>query len=272
MSCPVGSLNDRHGHGEHRQTGDVELSEMRPGRPEGRGAARPDARSKRSAAEGGAAGRIEPATRWPLLGERWVGGAQRLAGNRAVADLLTNRFEVLQRADDPAPAAAPPAAAPPGTGREPTKQERQEWGDYFPDVEFRILRPPEDGYNCFAWAVGSTAGLLTYQMLEQAGFGHDLDGWTGYLAAVHGFGHSADGLDEGADLILYGEGTQTILHAARRADVPFDRLTFSSKLGGGTTKTPVILHAPADVQGMHYGKALRSFRRGSGATPGARGQ
>jgi hypothetical protein len=206
-----------------------------------------------------------------MLGKRWVRTAQRRAGNRAVADMLTNR-QVLQRADDPAPGAAPPAPAPPGAGREPTSSERKQWGDYFPDAEFRILRPPEDGYNCFAWAVGSTAGLLTYQMLAQAGFGHDLDGWTGYLAAVHGFGRNADGLDEGADLILYGEGPKTVWHAARRADVPFGRLTFSSKLGGGTVKTPVILHAPADIQGMHYGKALRSFWRGSGATPGAPGQ
>ncbi len=193
----------------------------------------------------------------------WVSSVQRLVGNRAVARVLQERPH-LQRAE-PAPTAVPPVG--PATGREPTRQERAEWGDYFPDVEFRILRPPEDGYNCFAWALRSTSGLVTYETLRQAGYSHDLDGWTRFLAASHGFGRSTDGLDPEAALVLYGDSPQSILHAARRADVAFDRLTFSSKLGGGMTKTPVILHAPADIQGMHYGKALRSFSVGSPAGP-----
>ena len=209
----------------------------------------------------------------------WVSSVQRLAGNRAVARALRDRPH-LQRAEPGPPGTAPtvtpptgtgpgeagPVEAGPATGREPTRQERAEWGDYFPDVEFRILRPPEDGYNCFAWALRSTSGLVTYETLRQAGYNHDLDGWTRFLAAAHGFGRSTDGLDPDAALVLYGDSPQSILHAARRADVPYDRLTFSSKLGGGTTKTPVILHAPADLQGMHYGKALRSFSTGPSPT------
>ncbi len=53
-----------------------------------------------------------------------------------------------------------------------------------------------------------------------------------------------------------------MLHAARKADTPYGRLTFTSKLGA-RNKSPVILHAPADLEGGGYGHALRSFWRGA---------
>ena len=192
----------------------------------------------------------------PNSSTAWVTDLQRLAGNRAVVAALQAR-PVVQR-DEPAPA---PASAISGS-REPTPSEWREWGDYFYDIDFRMVRDPEDGYNCFAWAVGSTSGPILYRMLADEGFGSDLTGFTDYLGAKHGFGRHADGLDASADLILYGETPSMVLHAARKADEPFEALTFSSKLGGGTDKTPVILHAPAAVQGLSYGTALRSFWKG----------
>jgi hypothetical protein len=178
-------------------------------------------------------------------------------GNLAATKWLSGQ-QVLQRAD-PSAAGAPGVQAPVDTSREPSKQERDEWGSYFPDVDFRILRPPEVGYNCFAWAVGLTTKLITSDTLLQANYTADLVGWTKYLTAEHGFARSSDGLDGSADLILYGESSATIWHAARKADVAYGQMTFSSKLGDG--RSPVILHAPADIQGKHYGKAQRSFWR-----------
>lgn len=122
------------------------------------------------------------------------------------------------------------------------------------------------GYNCFAWAVGSTSGPILYGMLADAGFGPDVTGFTGYLEAMHGFGRHADGLDASADLILYGETPSMVLHAARKADEPFEALTFSSKLGGGTDQTPVILHAPPLCRGG--ATALRCARSQGSGRPG----
>jgi hypothetical protein len=193
----------------------------------------------------------------PSPSTAWVADLQRLAGNRAVVAALQQQ-PVVQRAE--------PAAAPVTSGsRVPTQSEWREWGDYFYDIDFRMVRDPEDGYNCFAWAVGSTSGPITYPMLADAGFGPDVTGFTGYLETTHGFGRHADGLHASADLILYGETPSMVLHAARKADEPFEALTFSSKLGGDTDKTPVILHAPAAVQGRSYGTALRSFWKGPAA-------
>ncbi|HEY7816349.1 MAG TPA: hypothetical protein VIC62_24095, partial [Nakamurella sp.] len=101
---------------------------------------------------------------------RWVGIVQRLAGNHAVAGLLRPE-PVVQRES---PVGESPAAVASGkdtpveSSREPTKQERAEWGAYFDDAEFRIVRPAEVGYNCFAWAVRSTDGMLTSDTLMQA--------------------------------------------------------------------------------------------------------
>lgn len=132
-------------------------------------------------------------------------------------------------------------------------------GPSSPSVE--VLRPADDGYNCFVWAVGSTSFILTYAMVEPSGSSSTLDKWTTYLATHYGFARSADGLDPNPDLILYGDSPTQVLHAARRADEPYGELTFSSKIGGGVDATPVILHAPADIQSNLYGHALRSFRR-----------
>jgi hypothetical protein len=187
---------------------------------------------------------------------RRILGLQRLAGNRAVAAALGHR-PLVQRDE--------PAMAPAGVGsREPNSYELADWSGVVSSQPFRIVRAAEDGYNCFAWALGSTSQLITNETLEKAGYEPNLAGWTGYVAELHGFGRHADGLDASADLILYGDSptTMTIWHAARKADEPFGSLTFSSKIGGGYGKTPVILHAPADVQSNLYGIALRSFWRG----------
>jgi hypothetical protein len=187
----------------------------------------------------------------------WVSELQRQVGNVAVTEWLRGG-QFLQRVD-PAGADAPSVEAPVDTSREPTKQERDEWGSYFPDTDFRIFRPPEVGYNCFAWAVGLTTKSITSDTLMQANYTADLAGWTKYLAAEHGFGRSSDGLDDSAALILYGETPTKIWHAARKADVAYRHMTFTSKLGDG--RSPVILHAPAGIQGKQYGKAQRSFWR-----------
>jgi hypothetical protein len=205
-----------------------------------------------------------------VTGRRWVGSVQRLAGNHAVADVL-GRAARVQRdpvpGAEPAPAtAAAPASpgptgdAPVGSSREPTAQERDKWGAWFPDMDFRIVRPAESGYNCYAWAVGLTDRIISADTLMQSNYQATVEGWTKYLSDHHRFIPTKDGLDPGADLILYGDLPTMIYHAARKADVPFGRLTFSSKLGDG--ESPVILHDPADIQGRAYGMAQRSFKRG----------
>lgn len=185
-----------------------------------------------------------------------VRSLQRSAGNRAAVAALTS----LQRQEP----AVPPASDMDGPGRLPkNRDELDTWGAAFPDAAtatFRIVVEPTAGYNCFAWAVGETTREITYQMLDEAGYGHNLDGWTKYLAERHGLGRFADGLDATADVILYGESPTQVWHAARRADVPYGSLTFTSKLGG-QSKSPVILHAPGDMEGGAYGHALRSFWR-----------
>ncbi len=195
---------------------------------------------------------------------RWVGSVQRSAGNQAVVELLGR---AVQRDPVPAAESAPPSAGGPVAGpagdapsREPTAQERDKWGAWFPDMEFRIVRPAESGYNCYAWAVGLTDRIISADTLMQANYQTNVDGWTRYLADHHRLTPTRDGLDPTADLILYGDLPTMIYHAARRADVPFGRLTFSSKLGDG--ESPVILHDPADIQGRAYGAAQRSFKRG----------
>lgn len=202
--------------------------------------------------------------------DRWIGSVQRLAGNHAVAELL-DRTAGVQR--DPAPVSIPAPStpgAPPATpgstvdasiegSREPTPQERDKWGAWFPDMDFRIVRPAEVGYNCYAWAVGLTDRIISASTLMQANYQANVDGWTKYLADHYRFTPTRDGLDPNADLILYGDLPTMIYHAARRADTPFGRFTFSSKLGDG--ESPVILHDPADIQGKAYGMAQRSFRR-----------
>ena len=193
---------------------------------------------------------------------RWLATLQRLAGNDAVAGLLRPRSSVQRDApigESPIAGGGAGADTAVESSREPTKQERAEWGAYFDDADFRIVRPPEVGYNCFAWAVGAIDRMLTSDTLMQANYTPDLDGWSKYLADKYRFAPTGDGLDASADLILYGQTPTSIWHAARKADAPFGRLTFSSKLGDG--RSPVILHAPADIQGRNYGAAQRSFRR-----------
>ncbi len=185
-----------------------------------------------------------------VLGRAWLRTLQRSAGNHAVAGMLGARPAVQRETPTPAPGAG---------SREPTKQERDEWGAYFDGADFRMVRDPVGGFNCFAWAVGVTDRMITSDTLMQKGYRADLDGWTKYLADAYTLAPIGDGLDPAADLILYGSPT-AIWHAARKAETPFDRLTFTSKLGDG--KTPVILHAPGDIQGSSYGQARRSFRRG----------
>lgn len=210
---------------------------------------------------------IEPPAHPPVssqagaLDRAWLRTLQRSAGNHAVAGMLGARPAVQRESPvAPAPAPAEPGTATPAGGsREPTKQERDEWGSYFDGADFRMVRDPVGGFNCFAWAVGVTDRMITSDTLMRSGYRADLDGWTKYLADTYKFAVVGDGLDPAADLILYGSPT-TIWHAARRADAPVDRLTFTSKLGDG--KTPVILHAPGDIQGRSYGQAQRSFRRG----------
>ena len=201
---------------------------------------------------------------------QWIGSVQRLAGNQAVAGLLGGATGVQR---DPVPVAepAPPAAGGPGVAtpesaggapegsREPSSQERDTWGAWFPDMDFRIVRPAERGYNCYAWAVGLTDRIISSSTLMQANYQANVDGWTKYLADNHRFTPTGEGLDPNADLILYGDLPTMIYHAARKADAPFGRFTFSSKLGDG--ESPVILHDPADIQGHAYGKAQRSFKR-----------
>lgn len=183
---------------------------------------------------------------------------QRLAGNRAALVALS----VIQR-EEPAQAPATSDVATDGPGRVPrNRSEQGEWDDAFPDSDtarYRILvEPASHPYNCFAWAVGVTTMEITFNTLKAAGYGPDLDGWTKYLDERHGFGRFADGLHSSADIILYGGSPIQVLHAARRAEVPYGDLTFTSKLGGRNF-SPVILHAPADLEGGGYGHALRSF-------------
>jgi hypothetical protein len=235
----------------------VPSGDLHEERRTGRDKLRRDAGSPRSATDNPVFPGVPTGVVGRALADGWFSGLQRQAGNLAVTEWLRGR-QALQRAD-PAVADAPRVDAPVDTSREPSKQERDEWGSYFPDTEFRILRPSEVGYNCFAWAVGLTTKLITSDTLMQANYTADLTGWTKYLAAEHGFRRSSDGLDGSADLILYGETPATIWHAARKADVAYRQMTFSSKLGDG--RSPVILHAPADIQGKQYGKAQRSFWR-----------
>lgn len=194
---------------------------------------------------------------------------QRLAGNQATLLALT----AIQR-DEPAPASPPGEVGTEPPGRLPKdRDELDTWGAAFPDAataNFRIVVEPVSGYNCFAWAVGVTSMEITYQTLQKAGYDHNLDGWTKYLAERHGLGRLVDGLDPTADVILYGESATQVWHAARRAEVPYGPMTFTSKLGG-QNKSPVILHAPADLNGGGYGHALRSFWRGPAdqAAPGS---
>ena len=202
-------------------------------------------------------------------GGEWVRSVQRLAGNRAVVAAL---LSIQRQEPPPTPTPAPPAGGvtADGPGRVPDKQEQGDWDDAFPDqdmAEFRIVVERAHGYNCFAWAVGVTTMDITSQTLFEAGYGATLDGWTKYLAERHGFGRFADGLDPSADIILYGNSVTQVLHAARKADTPYGRLTFTSK-PGAQNHSPVILHAPGDLEGGGYGRALRSFWRGA-ADPSA---
>ena len=208
--------------------------------------------------------RVGPAAGAVALTGRLVQSVQRLAGNRAAVEMLGSP-PVVQREPAPGAEPAPPTVDGPGSkppeesSREPTKQERDEWGSWFDGAEFRMIRPPENGYNCFSWALGFTDRFITNDTLLQARLTADLDGWTRYLADNHRLTPTKDGLDPAADLILYGNSTTAIGHAARKAVAPVDKMTFSSKLGDG--RTPVILHAPEAIQGRSYGAAQRSFRR-----------
>ncbi len=187
-----------------------------------------------------------------MPGADWIRAVQRLAGNQAVVTAL-GRLSVQR---------AKPAEGP-MPGRLPSAQEQNDWDDPLPRLKrFLVLREPASGYNCFAWAVGITSSDLTFAMLEAAGYGNDVDGFTKFFAEQHGFGRSKKGLHEDADLILYGDSETQVLHAARRADEPYEELTFTSKLGG-QNKSPVIQHAPAQLQGGSYGRALQSFWLGS---------
>ena len=138
----------------------------------------------------------------------------------------------------------------------------------FPKLtEYRVLREPGYGFNCFAWAVGIESRSITTETIMGLNYSTNLDGWTRYLESEHGFKRHVDGGDITADLVLFGESEGAIGHAAKKAEQPFGRMTFSSKLGD-YGKTPVILHALLDIEGRAYGKALRSFWQASDSTKG----
>ena len=174
--------------------------------------------------------------------------------------------------DSPSESLLSPNQTPPG--REPTPNEKTDWGvtDYsFPKLtEFRILREPTYGYNCFAWAVGVESRSITTSTIMGLNYSMNLEGWTQYLKEKHGFVRHADGADAGADLVLFGESEHMVWHAARKAEQPFGHMTFSSKLGE-RSKTPVILHDLLDLEGEAYGNALRSFWRASDSKEQAEG-
>lgn len=166
----------------------------------------------------------------------------------------------VQRLDDPEPATELNQAPETTLPREPNRNEVREWGDYFPNLtKFMIVREPDGSYNCFAWAVGIDTREILYKDVKESG-SPNLEDWTTYLAKEHGFGKHADGADESADLVLFGESETQIYHAARKAEQPVGKMTFSSKLGS-RSKTPVILHALRELEGAAYGKVLRSFWR-----------
>ena len=217
-----------------------------------------------------AVGQYAPATR---TGRRLL--AHELTHVRQQSGGQPGPGPIVQRQDDPRAPGESPALqdhAPPG--RAPTPAEEDEIRAPFPRLrEFRILREREGHYNCFAWALGDDSRLITSDTIwQEGGYQPGLDGWTSYLRDRHGLGRFADGADESADVVLFGQQEDPIAtpeHAARKADVPFGRLTFSSKLGGGYSKMPVIQHALRDLEGGGYGTVLRSFWRTPAPTPGA---
>ena len=190
------------------------------------------------------------------------------AADRAVRTVLP----MVQRSEDPEkpPSALPtPSQSPPG--RAPIPNEFAELGVTefnFPKLtEYRVLREPAYGFNCFAWAVGIESRSITTDTIMGLKYSTNLDGWTQYLEREHGFKRHVDGGDVTAELVLFGESEGAIWHAAKKAEQPFGRMTFSSKLGD-YGKTPVILHALLDIEGRAYGKALRSFWQASDSTKG----
>jgi hypothetical protein len=186
----------------------------------------------------------------------WVAAVQRAAGNRAVAEALAQRIEPAA-----APAPAPATSAEGTPGRVPRPDEVDHLLGVLPDLtEFRILRENSTQYNCFAWAIGDDTSIVGSR--SQSGLYKDdhVDSWTDWLRKSHGFGRFVDGFDPAADLLLYGSAGW-IEHAARKAEVPYGRLTFSSKLGGGNTASPVIQHDPHEIEGKQYGRIVRSLWR-----------
>ena len=198
----------------------------------------------------------------PAAAPAWVAAVQRAAGNRAVAGALAQRIEPAA-----APAPAPATSAEGAPGREPRPDEITALRALLPDLtNFRILREPAGYYNCFAWAVGIDSRIIGSRTNE--GYNNDsVENWTDFLRKAHGFGRFADGFDPGADLLLFGETPGWIQHAARKAEVPYGALTFSSKLGGGNTESPVIQHAPHEVEGKQYGRIIRSLWREAAPAP-----
>lgn len=215
-----------------------------------------------------------PAVIRPGMTRSWVTAVQRAAGNRAVAAALVQRA-----APEPVPAGpagAVPGQAEPATGtggpepgapgREPRPDEVEYLRGLLPGLtEFRILREPAGHYNCFAWAIGIDDRIVG----SRAGDGYSNDSvenWTDWLRNEHGFGRFFDGIDTSADLLLFGT-PEWIQHAARKAESPYGTLTFSSKLGGGWMLSPVIQHAPWDLEGNQYGRIVRSLWRGPASAP-----
>ncbi len=179
---------------------------------------------------------------------------------------------MVQRSEDPeSPFEALPSPSQSFLGRAPIPNEFAELGvtEYnFPKLtEYWIQREPTYGFNCFAWAVGIESRSITTDTIMGLNYSTNLNGWSRYLIREHGFKRHIDGGDVTADLVLFGAGEGAIWHAAKKAEQPFGRMTFSSKLGDGG-KTPVILHALLDIEGPAYGKALRSFWRASVSTKG----
>lgn len=193
-------------------------------------------------------------------------------GEGIAGKIVKTTQPMVQRSEDPEkePSALPtPIQSPPG--RVPIPNEFGELGvnEYnFPQLtEYRVLREPAYGFNCFAWAVGIESKSITTETIMGLNYSTNLDGWTRYLESEHGFKRHVDGGDITADLVLFGESEGAIGHAAKKAEQPFGRMTFSSKLGD-YGKTPVILHALLDIEGRAYGKALRSFWQASDSTKG----
>jgi hypothetical protein len=140
---------------------------------------------------------------------------------------------------------------------------------------YRVTSPPDEEYNCVAWAAGATDG---WWWPDLAGVGYWPAGLTRQetLAAVQeafaslGYAPCADaGLEAGfGKVALFADAQGLPLHVARQL---LDG-RWTSKLGG----LDDIEHALHDLAGIEYGAVALILRRpvagaGNGRTGGAAG-